>query len=53
MVHGLEYRPPRSRGEGLFGLSRGGLEVCRAGDPLCVLCVEGDGIKMRDVPEAP
>ena len=27
--------------------------MCRAGDPLCVLCVEGDGIKMRGVPDAP
>ena len=27
--------------------------MCRAGDPLCVLCVEGDGIKMHGVPDAP
>ena len=45
-----------SQGGGIWGarrLWRGGLEVCRAGDPLCVLCVEGDGINKRGVPEAP
>ena len=25
--------------------------MCRAGDPVCVLCVGGDGIKMCGVPE--